>query len=86
MGELVPTREVGSTDVVGEIIAHPLDWVFPLAVMGGLLVLFWYGLKWLGAVGSVGKVVGGVATAAKVAPTVATWTPQAAAGLGPLFL
>jgi hypothetical protein len=86
MGELVPTREIGAADVIGEIVAHPLDWVFPLAVIGGLLVLFWYGLKWLSAIGSAGKVVTGVATAAKVAPAVAAWTPQVAAGLGALFL
>jgi hypothetical protein len=56
--------------------------VLPVAfLVGGYFVL-----KWLSGLASAGKVVAGVATAAKVAPVVAAWTPQAAAGLGALFL
>jgi len=50
-----------------------------------LLVGAYFFLKWLSVLGSAGKVAGGVA-AASVAPSVAVWTPQAATGLGALFL
>jgi hypothetical protein len=54
----------------------------PVAMLAGGYFL----LKWLGGLASAGKIVAGVATAAKVAPSIAAWTPQAAAGLGALFL
>jgi hypothetical protein len=54
----------------------------PVAMLAGAYFL----LKWLSGLASAGKVVAGVATAAKVAPTIAAWTPQSAAGLGALFL
>jgi len=54
----------------------------PVAMLAGAYFL----LKWLSGHASAGKVVASVATTAKVAPTVAAWMPQAAAGLGALFL
>jgi hypothetical protein len=54
----------------------------PVAMLAGAYFL----LKWFSGLASAGKVVAGVATAAKVAPSIAAWTPQSAAGLGALFL
>jgi hypothetical protein len=53
----------------------------PIVLLAGA----YFFLKWLSLLGSAGKVAAGMATAAKVAP-VAEWMPQAATGLGALFL
>lgn len=68
--------------------------VLPVPILAiGIPVAFMVGgyflLKWLGGLTAAAKVVvgaAGVAKVAAVAPTVAVWTPQAAVGLGALFL
>ncbi|MGA2072564.1 MAG: hypothetical protein ABSH52_03595 [Terriglobia bacterium] len=71
-------------------VSHTLE-AIPVRVLAiglpiALMVGAYFFLKWVSVLTSAGKVAAGVATAAKVAPSVATWAPQAAAGLGALFL
>ncbi len=60
--------------------------VLAIGIPVALLVGGYFLLKWFTGLSVAAKVVSGVARAAAVAPAVAVWTPQAAAGLGALLL
>jgi hypothetical protein len=90
----LPLARYAAPEPIGFQVAAPVGRIveaIPLPVLAvGLPVALLVGgyllSKWLSGLSAAAKVVAGVARTATVAPAVAAWTPQAAAGLGALFL
>jgi len=71
------------SSIVDRIPERVFTVVLPLAFLAAVYFLG----RWLTALSSAGKVVAGAAgTVPMAAPAIATWTPEAAAGLGVLFV
>jgi hypothetical protein len=95
VADLVPSRATADAPL-GPL--SPLGWILRLiperaftaivtiaVPLGFLLVLCFFG-RWVTGLDSVGKLAGSAGpTGMRVAPTIATWEPQAATGLGVLF-